>query len=149
MSRSESGFTLVEVLVSIVVISILALSMMSIFSKSLQITSSDLDRTVANQIAQNTLHTIERRASDTNTAFDIGALTEDATGQCNLCQVSINGRDFSIAITSPESSETVMNITILVDSETLLQPITLKGVVTHASLHEKFPKTSNPEASTP
>lgn len=149
MPRSQSGFTLVEVLVSIVILSVLALSLMSIFSKSLQITSSDLDRTVANQIAQNTLHTIERRASDSTASFDLTSLTEDSSGQCDLCHMSINGRDFDITISSPETTDTFMNISIVVDSETLLNPITLKGVITHASLREKFPETSNPEASTP
>lgn len=148
MSHNEKGFTLVEVLVSIVVVSILAGAMMSIFSKSLQITSSDLDRTVANQIAQNTLHTIERRAKESNNSFSLDALKTDVNGTCDLCSATINGRDYSIDIDSVQTSSNVMDVTIIVDSDTLLQPITLKGVVTHASLHEKFPETSNPEATT-
>lgn len=121
---------------------------MSIFSQSLRITSSDLDRTVANQIAQNTLHTLERRAKETNASFTLDSLTSDASGNCDLCMASINGRDYSIDITAVESTELVMDVSIVVDSNSLLQPITLKGVVTHATLHEKFPETSNPEATT-
>lgn len=148
MSHNEKGFTLVEVLVSIVVVSTLAGAMMSIFSQSLRITSSDLDRTVANQIAQNTLHTIERRAKETDTLFSLDTLKKDVNGTCDLCSATINGRDYSIDIDSVQTSSNVMDVTIIVDSDTLLQPITLKGVVTDASLHEKFPETSNPEATT-
>lgn len=148
MSHNQKGFTLVEVLVSIVVVSILAGAMMSIFSQSLQITSSDLDRTVANQIAQSTLHTIERRAKESDTSFSLDALKTDVNGTCDLCSTTINGRDYSIDIDSVQTSSNVMDVTIIVDSDTLLQPITLKGVVIDASLHEKFPETSNPEATT-
>ncbi|QUE85897.1 prepilin-type N-terminal cleavage/methylation domain-containing protein [Exiguobacterium alkaliphilum] len=148
MRRSEQGFTLVEVLVSIVVVSILALAMMNIFSQSLRITSSDLDRTVANQIAQNTFKTIERRAADMTGSFDVATLLGGTQGACELCNVSINGREFDVDITPTETTPGLLDVHITVTSETLLKPITLKGVVTNATLREKFPETGNPEAAT-
>lgn len=148
LARSEKGFTLVEVLVSIVVISILAIAMMNIFTQSLRVTSSNIDRTVANQVAQNTLKTIERRAAEMTGPFDVAALIGGTPGTCELCSVSINGRTFDVAISPTDSATGLLDVEITVTSETLLKPITLKGVVTNATLREKFPETGNPEATT-
>nr|WP_251130395.1 MULTISPECIES: prepilin-type N-terminal cleavage/methylation domain-containing protein [unclassified Exiguobacterium] len=147
VDRSEQGFTLVEVLVSIVVVSILALSLMNIFSQSLRITSSDLDRTVANQVAQNTLNTLKRRAAETRDPIDISILQKTPANVCDLCDVTINGRAFDVTILSPgnEPPADLVNVEITVASETLLKPITLKGVVTNATLQDKFPETDVPE----
>ncbi|TCI43347.1 prepilin-type N-terminal cleavage/methylation domain-containing protein [Exiguobacterium sp. SH3S2] len=147
MARSEKGFTLVEVLVSMVVVSILALAMMNIFTQSLRVTSSDLDRTVANQVAQNTLNTLKRRAAETREPIEVSKLKVNLSNQCDLCAVSINGRDFEVTITSPgnEPVADLVNVEITVASETLLQPINLKGVVTNATLQDKFPETDVPE----
>ncbi len=146
MNRSEQGFTLVEVLVSIVILSIVSFSLLNIFSQSLKTTNDSLNRTIANQVAQNTLHTLDRRASSIQDELSLSKLTPNGS-PCPFC-AEINGQTFQVDVkeTSSVTSDNTIELEVSVTTESMSTPINLKGVISNATLREPFPETAVPES---
>lgn len=146
MDRSEQGFTLVEVLVSIVILSIVSFSLLNIFSQSLKTTNDSLNRTIANQVAQNTLHALDRRASSIQDELSLSKLTPSGS-PCPFC-TEINGQTFQVDIkeTSSVTSDNTIELEVSVMTESMSAPINLKGVISNATLREPFPETAVPES---
>lgn len=146
LDRSEQGFTLVEVLVSIVILSIVSFSLLNIFSQSLKTTNDSLNRTIANQVAQNTLHTLDRRASSIQDELSLTKLTPSGS-PCPFC-AEINGQTFQVDVkeTSSVTSEHTIELEVSVKTESMSAPINLKGVISNATLREPFPETAVPES---
>ncbi|WP_114165775.1 prepilin-type N-terminal cleavage/methylation domain-containing protein [Exiguobacterium sp. TNDT2] len=150
MHRSEEGFTLVEVLVSIVILSIVSFSLLNIFSQSLKTTNDSLSTTIANQVAQNALHTLDRRASTVQDPLQLNKLLNQngESSNCDFCSdYRIHGETYVATITqlSPMPS-TTLEVKISVTTDRLRTPVTLKGVISNASLREPFPETAVPES---
>lgn len=148
MSHSEKGFTLVEVLVSIVVLSIVSFSLLSIFSQSLKTTHDSLNQTIANQVAQNTLHTLNRRAASVDQKFKLRQLLNGKGNNlpCDFCRdTRIHGDTYiaTIQSLSTEPGHTI-EVEISVTTDRLQTPVTLKGVISNATLREPFPETAVP-----
>lgn len=145
LRRSEQGFTLVEVLVSIVILSIVSFSLLNIFSQSLKTTNDSLNRTIANQVAQNTLHTLDRRASSLEDVLSLTTLTP--SGPCPFC-AEINGQSFNVVVTEigPTQSGHTIELEVSVTTDTMSSPVRLKGVISNATLREPFPETAVPES---
>ena len=148
MSESEKGFTLVEVLVSIVVLSIVSFSLLTIFTQSLKTTHDSLNQTIANQVAQNTLHTLNRRASTIEQPLELRQLLnrDGISSICDFCEdTRIHGDTYVAAI---QSLSTVpghtIEVEISVTTDRLQTPVTLKGVISNATLREPFPETAVP-----
>ncbi|MGE6491894.1 type IV pilus modification PilV family protein [Exiguobacterium sp. NPDC077395] len=145
MSDSEKGFTLVEVLVSIVVLSIVSFSLLTIFTQSLKTTHDSLNQTIANQVAQNTLHTLNRRAATIEQPLELRQLL-NRDGTCDFCEdTRIHGDTYVATI---QSLSTVpghtIEVEISVSTDRLQTPVTLKGVISNATLREPFPETAVP-----
>ena len=150
MVRSEKGFTLVEVLVSIVILSIVSFSLLNIFSQSLKTTNDSLSTTIANQVAQNALHTLDRRASAVQETLELNKLLNrnGVSSVCDFCSdYRIHGETYVATITqlSLFPSNTI-EVEISVTSTRLQTPVTLKGVISNATLREPFPETAVPES---
>ncbi|UTT42057.1 prepilin-type N-terminal cleavage/methylation domain-containing protein [Exiguobacterium aurantiacum] len=146
MTRSEQGFTLVEVLVSIVILSIVSFSLLNIFSQSLKTTNDSLNRTIANQVAQNTLHTLDRRASTLQDELSLSKLVPSGA-HCPFC-TEINGQTFQVDVNETRSIQldNTLEIEVSVMTETMTTPVSLKGVISNATLREPFPETAVPES---
>ncbi|MEJ6527330.1 type IV pilus modification PilV family protein [Exiguobacterium sp. USCH10] len=145
MSNSEKGFTLIEVLVSIVVLSIVSFSLLAIFTQSLKTTHDSLNQTIANQVAQNTLHTLNRRAATIEQPLKLSQLINQ-DGTCDFCKdTRIHGDTYvaTIESLSPEPGHTI-EVKISVTTSRLQTPVTLKGVISNATLREPFPETAVP-----
>lgn len=150
MARSEEGFTLVEVLVSIVILSIISFSLLNIFSQSLKTTNDNLSTTIANQVAQNALHTLDRRASTIQETLELNQLLNRSgvSSVCDFCSdYRIHGETYVATITqlSTQPSNTI-EVKISVTTDRLRTPVTLKGVISNATLREPFPETAIPES---
>lgn len=147
MSDSEKGFTLVEVLVSIVVLSIVSFSLLSIFSQSLKTTHDSLNQTIANQVAQNTLHTLNRRAASVDQPLELRQLlNRDGISPCDFCEdTRIHGDTYIASIESLSTTPGhTIEVKISVTTDRLQAPVTLKGVISNATLREPFPETAVP-----
>lgn len=147
MIRSEKGFTLIEVLVSIVVLSIVSFSLLNIFAQSLKTTSDNLQTTIANQVAQSTLHTLDRRASVLTEDLTLNQLIP-STPNCPFC-TEINGEEYIVSVEAIDAStleSTLLNVEVSVSTETMTEPIILKGAISNASLRNPFPETAIPES---
>lgn len=148
MSHSEKGFTLVEVLVSIVVLSIVSFSLLTIFSQSLKTTHDSLNQTIANQVAQNTLHTLNRRAASVDQPLELRQLlNRDGISQtCDFCEdTRIHGDTYIASIQSLSTTPGhTIEVEISVTTDRLQEPVTLKGVISNATLREPFPETAVP-----
>ena len=148
MSHAEKGFTLVEVLVSIVVLSIVSFSLLSIFSQSLKTTHDSLNQTIANQVAQNTLHTLNRRAASVDEPLELRELLnrDGISSTCDFCEdTRIHGDTYiaTIQMLSTAPGHTI-EVEISVTTDRLQTPVTLKGVISNATLREPFPETAVP-----
>lgn len=150
MVRSEKGFTLVEVLVSIVILSIVSFSLLNIFTQSLKTTNDNLSTTIANQVAQNALHTLDRRAATIDGALELRSLLnrDGISLDCDFCSdYRIHGETYTATINELTSSPgNTIEVEISVSSERLRNPVTLKGVISNAALREPFPETAVPES---
>ncbi|WP_215142048.1 prepilin-type N-terminal cleavage/methylation domain-containing protein [Exiguobacterium qingdaonense] len=148
MSDSEKGFTLVEVLVSIVVLSIVSFSLLSIFSQSLRTTHDSLNQTIANQVAQNTLHTLNRRAASIEQPLKLNQLLnrDGISSTCDFCEdTRIHGETYVATIQSLSTVPgNTIEVNISVTTDRLRNPVTLKGVISNATLREPFPETAVP-----
>ncbi|WP_214875297.1 prepilin-type N-terminal cleavage/methylation domain-containing protein [Exiguobacterium sp. CH10] len=145
MSDSEKGFTLIEVLVSIVVLSIVSFSLLTIFTQSLKTTHDSLNQTIANQVAQNTLHTLNRRAATIEQPLELSQLMNQG-GTCDFCEdTRIHGDKYVATIESLSSGPGhTIEVKISVTTDRLQTPVTLKGVISNATLREPFPETAVP-----
>ncbi|MGI1821425.1 type IV pilus modification PilV family protein [Exiguobacterium sp. TRN 1102] len=148
MPKSEKGFTLIEVLVSIVVLSIVSFSLLTIFTQSLKTTHDSLNQTIANQVAQNTLHTLNRRAATVDEQLVLGQLlNQDGNSQtCDFCRdTRIHGDTYIATIQSLSTAPGhTIEVKISVTTDRLQTPVTLKGVISNATLREPFPETAVP-----
>ncbi|MFL9650525.1 type IV pilus modification PilV family protein [Exiguobacterium chiriqhucha] len=145
MDRNEQGFTLVEVLVSIVILSIVSFSLLNVFSQSLKTTNDALNRTIANQVAQNTLHTLDRRAASISDELSLQKMVPNET--CSFC-TDINGQTFIVDVKEIDTrtSAHTIELEVSVTTQGMTSPVRLKGVISNASLREPFPETAVPES---
>jgi prepilin-type N-terminal cleavage/methylation domain-containing protein len=120
---NAKGFTLVETLISVTILSIILLSMMGFFYQSAKIEQSNSNQLVAINLAQSTL--VRLSAGGYNEISGIGSHTLDPCDDIALinCTPIINGERYTteIDIRNSESDVSlhVATVTVTKESETI------------------------------
>lgn len=158
MVQKESGFSLIEVLVSVVILSIVSIALISIFSQSLRSSNTSMEETTAANLASYAASYLQRetlvsssplsfeklRLKTNSTITDVCPTGSQNTEICNqVFHPVINGIQYQISLTvknlenpDPQLLSTVFTVK---KDQTDTSLFSLKGVLSNEKLNQEFP----------
>lgn len=158
MIQKENGFSLIEVLVSVVILSIVSIALISIFSQSLRSSHSSMDETTAANLTSYAASYLQRetlvktsplsfnylKTQVGKSTFDICPASDTNVAICNqVFAPVVNGTQYRINLqvnSTTSNDPRLLNTTLTIKKDQSNDILfSLKGVLSNEQLNQEFP----------